>query len=389
MYRVNFYSELKSLGKFEDVASEYNYIEVPEDWVVLITDVVGSTKAIEAGRYKDVNLIGASTIIALQNAFSGYELPFIFGGDGAMMLVPNEFKTKAVEVLQGVQQMSSKAFGLQVRAAAIPVSFIKQKLGDEHFKIAKLFISDFYSQAVFWGRGVDLVESLLKDPIQTQFDIVAKERAQADFTGLECRWKDIPSRHGEIVSLIIKAKGVEYSQLTKVYQQVIAKLEQIYDDSASYQPVLENELQLTVEPAKLAKEVKVKTDPDLLIYWSELLKIWLVNIVGKIQEYFKLTKLFNFSLPDKKRQVIISTDFKKFDNSLKMVFASNQQRRQQLQDFLDKLEAEEKITYGIQVSDKALMTCLVFGELGKEVHFVDGANGGYALAAKNLKSKLG
>ncbi|MEP0899817.1 DUF3095 family protein [Nodosilinea sp. FACHB-13] len=38
--------------------------------------------------------------------------------------------------------------------------------------------------------------------------------------------------------------------------------------------------------------------------------------------------------------------------------------------------------------DRALMTCLVFERSGREVHFVDGADGGYALAAKPLKEKL-
>jgi hypothetical protein len=44
--------------------------------------------------------------------------------------------------------------------------------------------------------------------------------------------------------------------------------------------------------------------------------------------------------------------------------------------------------YGVHVSRHALMTCLVFDRFGKQVHFVDGANGGYALAAKQLKQQL-
>jgi hypothetical protein len=32
---------------------------VASDWYVVITDIVGSTKAIELGKYKAVNIIGA------------------------------------------------------------------------------------------------------------------------------------------------------------------------------------------------------------------------------------------------------------------------------------------------------------------------------------------
>ena len=44
--------------------------------------------AIEAGRYKDVNVIGASIIISVLNAVGEVDLPYTFGGDGAALLVP-------------------------------------------------------------------------------------------------------------------------------------------------------------------------------------------------------------------------------------------------------------------------------------------------------------
>ena len=34
------------------------------------------------------------------------------------------------------------------------------------------------------------------------------------------------------------------------------------------------------------------------------------------------------------------------------------------------------------------MTCLVFGYDNRHVHFVDGAEGGYAMAARELKQRL-
>jgi hypothetical protein len=34
------------------------------------------------------------------------------------------------------------------------------------------------------------------------------------------------------------------------------------------------------------------------------------------------------------------------------------------------------------------MTCLVFERDGRQVHFVDGADGGYTLAAKKMKERM-
>ena len=48
----------------------------------------------------------------------------------------------------------------------------------------------------------------------------------------------------------------------------------------------------------------------------------------------------------------------------------------------------EALFYGIQISDSGLMTCMVFDRKDRHLHFVDGASGGYALAAKQMKGQL-
>ena len=56
------------------------------------------------------------------------------------------------------------------------------------------------------------------------------------------------------------------------------------------------------------------------------------------------------------------------------------------------LEAEfraGRLVYGLQLADAALMTCLVFNLAQSEhVHFVDGAEGGFAMAARGFKARL-
>src|SRR5919202_6626769 len=69
-----FYAGLRVVDNFIGIADSKNFKSVPRDWYILITDIVGSTKAIEAGRYKDVNLLGACSIVAVLNIASKIEV---------------------------------------------------------------------------------------------------------------------------------------------------------------------------------------------------------------------------------------------------------------------------------------------------------------------------
>jgi len=57
----------------------------------------------------------------------------------------------------------------------------------------------------------------------------------------------------------------------------------------------------------------------------------------------------------------------------------------QMRQALEDLRKDGGIVYGLHSSDSALMTCLIVNHQGEHVHFVDGADGGYAMAAVPLK----
>src|SRR5271157_5132941 len=50
-----------------ETAAARNVIEIPGNWTVFLSDVVGSTKVIAAGRYKDVNTAGSLPVMAIAN----------------------------------------------------------------------------------------------------------------------------------------------------------------------------------------------------------------------------------------------------------------------------------------------------------------------------------
>jgi hypothetical protein len=60
-----------------------------------------------------------------------------------------------------------------------------------------------------------------------------------------------------------------------------------------------------------------------------------------------------------------------------------------LEAFLRRAEADRTVDFGIHRQDAALMTCIVPSYVSDDhVHFLDGAGGGYALAAASLKEKV-
>jgi hypothetical protein len=83
-----------------------------------------------------------------------------------------------------------------------------------------------------------------------------------------------------------------------------------------------------------------------------------------------------------------SSDYRKFDNTLKMVVSADPASRQRVQNLLEEAWNAGKIFYGLHVTDRAMITCLMHTGAGHEVHFVDAADGGYAYAARQLKQQI-
>jgi Protein of unknown function (DUF3095) len=385
MSQFEFYKKLKPIREFVKAANPELYTDLPADWLIVITDIVASTKAIEAGRYKDVNTLGAALIAGIQNLLPDLELPFVFGGDGAIVAVPSELLEHSRDIVREVKLLGEQAFGLEIRGAIIPIGLL-YKLGGQ-LKVSKLQLSTHFTQALMLGNGLDLAEKILKDPKYKELRVkdTDKIKYQTNFNGLECRWQDVPSRHGEIVSLIVKAQTDNLEQSASIYSEVLAGIESIYGKPLNYQPVLGYELELSLKLRDLNRESTVRTGGRGLASRLYLTKIWLINLVGKLQEATGI-EINGFNIQKKKQAIRVSTDYKKIDGALKIVFASSTRQRLKLVNLLNVMHMSFPLKYGIHVSNRALLTCLVFQGLGQEAHFVDGADGGLALAAKQLKS---
>lgn len=85
---------------------------------------------------------------------------------------------------------------------------------------------------------------------------------------------------------------------------------------------------------------------------------------------------------------LASSDYRKYDNTLKMVVSLDAGARQRLEQLLEAARTEGQVYYGLHVTNRAMVTCLMHTGAGHEVHFVDAADGGYAFAARQLKQQI-
>ena len=384
-----FYAELPVLHDFWDVADSRNFVEVPDDWYILITDITHSTEAIAAGQYKTVNLLGASSITAVLNVTKGLEVPFIFGGDGAVILVPPSLLAVAREALLSTQSFAQTQFQMHLRVGVVPVSVVTT----QHYqvKVAKFQASEHYGQANFTGGGLTYATELVKDDRPDnpyQLRQVTASSTQANFTGLECRWQDIPSQSGQTISLIVAATARDSQQNDATYHRIFEKIREMYGEEQACHPVRSATLNLSLNPQKLQAETKLRSQSprwiDRLIY---LAQIFLQTLLGRGLMRLKV-KAGGMDWGAYKDQVITTTDYRKFDDLLRMVIVGTAAQTARLTQYLEQEFSAGLLVYGIHISDRALMTCLVFERNGRQVHFIDGADGGYALAAKALKQRL-
>jgi hypothetical protein len=387
MSTESFYRHLPTLQSFLDVTNPGNFAAVPDDWYIVITDICDSTAAIEAGYYKEVNLLGACSISVALNLAQGIEIPFVFGGDGATLLIPPSLFAEVRKGLADVRNLAKSAFNLDLRVGIVPVSVVMQ--AGYEVKVARLRISPNYHQAMLTGGGLNYAVQLIKHPVSAEMYAIADMGTdRADLTGLECRWQDIPSRHGEVVSLLVIAMQEQSETNAEIYRQVLEEIHRLYGDDEYLNPVVPEGLHLTFRNKKLSGETRLRSKShhwfDQMLY---LCRIKLENLLGFCLMKFKLT-IGTMNWGQYREIVSASTDYKKFDDALRMTIAGTPAQRKKLVSYLEKQFQAGKLVYGLRTSDRALMTCLVFERHGQQVHFIDAADGGYALAAKSLKQQL-
>ena len=384
---LRFYSELPELTDFLQVVDEGQYTAAPKDWLVVITDVRGSTQAIEAGRYKDVNALGASTIIALRNALPQVQLPFVFGGDGATLLVPAAEEPTVRGVLLGLKKLATEAFSLELRCGLVPISELYQQ--DLSVKVAKFRSSPHITLAMLMGAGVATAETWIKSKdLGVRYEVSKGTVAELDLEGFECRWRPIENRRGTMMSLLVQAlPGGTLGDRSTRYRGILGEINGILGKDAGH-PIAAEKMIMRGLFSDFSVEARVKSGSTS----GERFKaMWSLaqskSLIGKALMLFK-KEAGGFDGGAYLSEFVRNCDYRKFDETLRMVVDVSSAQVASLGLALQAARQRGEIAYGVHLSSKALVTCHVRSYTGDHVHFIDGDAGGYALAAKQMKAQL-
>ena len=148
-----FIDSVPELGRFSQGSDTSSFVQVPDDWSIGISDVVNSSGEISAGRYKAVNLAGASTIRAVANALGGHLPLFVFGGDGAHFAVPPRDVPSARDALARVAMWAERDLGLVLRVGMVKVSDVRA--AGHEVLVAFWRASNDLRYAMFAGGGLE------------------------------------------------------------------------------------------------------------------------------------------------------------------------------------------------------------------------------------------
>lgn len=368
----NFYLDLNPIDSLLQIGNDNIYKKAPEDWFVVVSDVIGSTQAIEKGKYKEVNMVGALSIISILNINKSIDIPFIFGGDGAFLLIPKSIYEQSKQALLSIKKIALETYSLVLRVGIIAIKDICSQ--NKQILVSKYLVSKDYSQVIIKGGGLEFADTLLKSSDKYLIKESLDPLYQVDISGLECRWKAIKTPKEENLSILIKAFDESY------YEKILSDLDKILGNNTNRHPIIEGNLKLSFDN-NLKTEASLYTK-NTISRFLIILKLKLINSIGAFLMANKISQWANY-----KKRIIFTSDTEKFDDMLRMVVATNFSQTKALETYLENEYKNKNLVYGIHKSNSSLMTCLIFQRHGKHIHFVDGSNGGYSLASKELKNR--
>lgn len=377
---AGFFAALPLLATERDTFDAERYRPAPDDWALAATDIVDSTGAIERGLHKTVNFVAAMGIAGLKNLCAPMRIPFLFGGDGAVVLVPPDRIEGARVELARARGQAARDFGLGLRAGLVPVGVLRRFGCD--VRVGRFEPTPGNSFGVFLGGGVGVLESAVRGRGDPELERLAAIPESLDdgepvnLEGLSCRWDTLHSTRGKMLSVIVRGAA----DLREVHAQVMRLAG---PDSAASRPVSLNTLRARWPPTGFMLEARARRRGGWLPLWA--LRVLAETLLARIL-IGRGKPVGGFDPNAYQREIVSNTDFCRHDETLCFVIDCAPAGVDAIRSYLAEAAAARSIRYGIHVSDTALMTCLVTSMADSlHVHFVDGGGGGYTSASRGLK----
>ena len=373
-----FFTTLPIISGFHQLADPGVYAPVPDDWSIGLTDVVASTEAIRAGRYKAVNTAGAAVISAVSNALGTLDFPYVFSGDGMCYAVaPAEAAAARQALARSIAWVGSE-LDLKLRGGEISVAAIRATGRD--VRVARFAPSPDAIYAMFSGGGLVWAEAELKT---NGLRAVSPDVSEPpDLSGLSCRFNPVKAQHGLMLSLIASQRD---SGSQAAFQLLVTDLLTLIDSSPDAAlPIREEAIPLPWPPRGFISEARLQRRPGQSIA-SSMLRVG-ARTLGSALIMVAGRNIGRFSPTRYRKQLVANSDHRKFEDRLMMTVDCSPDVANAIEQLLAAAREAGIADYGLQRQDSALITCVVPSPMRADhVHFIDGSAGGYALAALDLK----
>jgi hypothetical protein len=234
---------------------------------------------------------------------------------------------------------------------------------------------------MFSGGGLGWADAAMK---RGEFAIApAPPGSQPDLSGLSCRFEEMPAVRGLILSvLVMPLEGADPIAYRKLIEDIVALVERSPDQG---RPVPLGGPPLRWPPQGLEFEARARRGGSLFVRR--------LSVLGWTLFYYFIMR-FGISIGGfvpkvYVQQVVENSDFRKYDDGLRMVLDCTPELEQALSTRLAAASSAAVARYGLHRQDAAMMTCFTpAASRSDHVHFIDGARGGYASAATALKAAL-
>jgi len=206
--------------------------------------------------------------------------------------------------------------------------------------------------------------------------------AHPDLSGLSCRYELIPSQRGHVLTLVaISGPRARPEEFRSVVKEITAIVEATPDAA---RPVANQSLRLKWPSQGCDLEARASRRA------GESIRSRKAKVLMWTFFYFVIMRAglhVGRFIPKKyTREVIENSDFRKFDDSLRMVLDCSPDLAAKIENCLKAAAAKGVARYGLHLQHAAMMTCFTPSPSHpSHVHFIDGAQGGYAFAAAALK----
>ncbi len=261
--------------------------------------------------------------------------------------------------------------GLTLRGALIPVADIRKQGRD--VRVARYGPSDNLSYAMFSGGGLAWTDAAVK---RGEFAVTPAPPGEGpdswpDLTGLSCRIEEFRAERSMILTvLVLPAPGADTGAYRALTEEIVALVEK---SPNAGRPIPAGGPQLGWPPQGVALETHT------LPGGSPFKR---ARVLARTLLYFLVMRAGlrggGFVPARYLRQVVENSDFRKFDDGLRMIIDCTSELADALERRLAAAAAAGTVRYGLHRQDAAMTTCFTPAPTRSDhVPFIDGAQGGY------------